>query len=69
MREQYKAVATREGNLSFFKYTCVGYSIFSHGEDSPTKEQNKPASLPVCVGYEVFYILVSLYFAFMALLK
>lgn len=53
MREQYKAVATREGNLSFFKYTCVGYSIFSHGEDSPTKEQNKPASLPVCVGYEL----------------
>lgn len=53
MSKNYKVVSAREGNLSYFKYACVGYSLFSRAEDSSTKEKNEPASLPVCAGYEL----------------
>jgi len=53
MSKRYKAAAAREGNLSYFKFACDGYSIFSDADDSSTKAKNEPASLPVCAGYEL----------------
>lgn len=45
--------AERIGNLSYFKYACVGYSFFMHEEDSVTEGQNRPVALPLCAGYEL----------------
>lgn len=53
MPGRYKVAAGREGKLSYFKYVCVGYSIFLHNEDSSTNDQYNPTHLPICSGYEL----------------
>ncbi|XP_077231230.1 uncharacterized protein LOC143864223 [Tasmannia lanceolata] len=45
--------ASKEGrNLSDFKYSCVGYSVFLENKDNPAERQDKQAELPFCVGIE-----------------
>ncbi|MQL98698.1 hypothetical protein Taro_031414, partial [Colocasia esculenta] len=45
--------ASKEGrNLSDFKYSCVGYSVFTDNKDDPSENGEKHAELPFCVGVE-----------------
>lgn len=51
--------AIQEGrNLSNFKYACAGYSIYLDDKDSSTAKGEKHAELPICVGVEVFLLLL-----------
>jgi hypothetical protein len=48
--------AIQEGrNLSDFRYTCVGYSIYLDDKENPQgkREKRAQAQLPICVGVEV----------------
>jgi len=47
-------------NISDFKYTCVGYSIYLDDKETSVGVHEKKADvqlreLPVCVGFEVIY--------------
>lgn len=54
--------AAKDGhNLSDFKYTCVGYSVFLDNKDSPSEKRENQAELPSCVGIKVFVSFVSTY--------
>lgn len=41
-------------DLSDFKYTCVGYSIFLENDETADKQEHK-AQLPFCAGTEVLF--------------
>lgn len=46
--------ASKEGrNLSDFKYSCVGYSVFMENKDDESEKGEKQTELPFCVGIEV----------------
>ena len=46
--------ASKEGrNLSDFKYSCVGYSVFLENGDDDSMSRENQAELPFCVGIEV----------------
>lgn len=50
--------ASKEGRtLTDFKYACVGYSVYLDNRDSSTRQSDKNAELPFCVGLEVFAFL------------
>ena len=47
-------------DLSYFKYACVGYSIYLDDKETSVGVHEKKADvqlreLPVCVGFEVIY--------------
>ncbi|KAL3527175.1 hypothetical protein ACH5RR_011831 [Cinchona calisaya] len=49
---QAEMEASKEGrSLRDFRYTCVGYSLYSDRKDRP--DDGKELQLPVCVGLEV----------------
>ncbi|CAA7410916.1 unnamed protein product [Spirodela intermedia] len=46
--------ASKEGrNLSDFKYSCVGYSVFMENKDDASEKGEKQTELPFCVGIEL----------------
>ncbi|RWV85289.1 hypothetical protein GW17_00052930 [Ensete ventricosum] len=46
--------ATQDGHdLSDFKYSCIGYSIFMDNNDNSTDKQEHRAQLPFCAGIKL----------------